>query len=325
MSMDSTLCNLPNNIPDLPLSFSPFLIFSFSACDYPFCLHDTDLDNRTCHSHRLATCWLADSSNPEECSEWSVEDAMFTGVKLNVDPKSEAGLAVSLFTSDIITLNDGPSKMLIDNWMTEERPHLNDVSNTQPGHCLQVVFTLPTILVIRARSITLYNSMLTRITTHSFGWVDGASITFCIHSHSDNPWVSQPNSIELYSLSCFPLTLTNNHPDMDFFNAPMPSSATSASRPLLYGSTHATLQWSHAGKSTMAVKRSLQPSSLVCLILPKEICAIITSEDRPASSNPTGMLKFSLISKVSEFFFLQSFILVCCMPTLVKMKCTSVY
>ncbi|PBK86122.1 hypothetical protein ARMGADRAFT_1066725 [Armillaria gallica] len=51
-----------------------------------------------------------------------------------------------------------------------------------------------------------------RISTHSFGWVDGAiatSISILICSQGDNPWASELNQLELYSLSSFPLILTS--------------------------------------------------------------------------------------------------------------------
>ncbi|PBK86163.1 hypothetical protein ARMGADRAFT_1169300 [Armillaria gallica] len=153
-----------------------------------------------------------------KCSEWSVKDAMFTGVMLNADPESEAGVAVSLsqrvvllhlnnneflheihsfdtdlravcFTSDIIALDDDAPKTLIYNWRTEE-----------------LVFTLNPILIIRARSTTLYDFTFTRIATHSFGWVDGASVTpksILIRSQSDNPRANEVSS------RCGPLRCTD--------------------------------------------------------------------------------------------------------------------
>ncbi|SJL10796.1 uncharacterized protein ARMOST_14190 [Armillaria ostoyae] len=189
----------------------------------------------------VLTIW--DITRQEKCSEWSPKGAIFTGVKLNADPDSEAAVVVSLsqrivllrldadgslheirsidtnlrpvsITGDVIALDDDASKMLIYNWKTEERAYLHDVGNNQHDHCLQVVFTPTTILVVRARSITLYTAppLPTRIATHSFGWVDGASATptsILIRSQSDNPWASELNSLELYSLASFPPALTS--------------------------------------------------------------------------------------------------------------------
>ncbi|PBK61097.1 hypothetical protein ARMSODRAFT_897248 [Armillaria solidipes] len=189
----------------------------------------------------VLTIW--DITRQQKCSEWSPKGAIFTEVKLNADPESEASVAVSLsqrivllrldddgflheirsidtdlrpvsITGDVIALDDDASKTLIYNWKTEERAYLDDVGNNQHDHCLQVVFTSTTILVVRARSITLYTGppLPTRIATHSFGWVDGASATptsILIRSQSDNPWASELNSLELYSLASFPPTLTS--------------------------------------------------------------------------------------------------------------------
>ncbi|KAK0189346.1 hypothetical protein F5146DRAFT_981897 [Armillaria mellea] len=187
----------------------------------------------------VLTIW--DVSRQLKCSEWLPKGAIFTGVKLNADPGSEAAVAVSLsqrivllrlddngslheirsveavlrpvsMTGDVIALSDDVSKTVIYNWRTDERAYLDDAGDAQHDHCLQVVVTPTTILVVRARSITLYDSALTRIATHSFGWVDGASATptsILIRSQSDNPWAPELNSLELYSLSSFPPTLVS--------------------------------------------------------------------------------------------------------------------
>ncbi|PBK61053.1 hypothetical protein ARMSODRAFT_1065472 [Armillaria solidipes] len=235
--------------------------------NYPFTLNDANLEHRTRQAYRRASRWLADSPlTPKsettfigspvseinvgiwsvltnmgyrgwaKCSEWSPNGAIFTGVKLNADPESEAGIAVSLsqrivllrldddgtldeirsIDSDLCPVNitgdrDDVSKMLIYNWKTEERAYLDDVGDSQHDNCLEVVFTPSNILVVRARSITLYGIALTRIDTHSFGWDDSASatpISILIRSQHDNPWASKLNSLELYSLSSFPPTLS---------------------------------------------------------------------------------------------------------------------
>ncbi|PBK61094.1 hypothetical protein ARMSODRAFT_1089932 [Armillaria solidipes] len=185
----------------------------------------------------VLTIW--DITRQQKCSEWSSKGAVFTGVKLNADPESEASVAVSLsqrivllrlddgilheirsvetdlrpvnITGDVIALSDDAdvSKTLIYNWKTDECAHLDDVGDNQHDHCLQVVFSPTTILVVCARSIALYTSPAqpTSISTHSFGWVDGASATptsILIRFQSDNPWASELNSFELYSLLLSP-------------------------------------------------------------------------------------------------------------------------
>ncbi|PBK61064.1 hypothetical protein ARMSODRAFT_1025973 [Armillaria solidipes] len=93
-------------------------------------------------------------------------------------------------TGDVMALDDDVSKTLIYNWRTAESADLDDVGDTQYDHYLQVIFTPPTILVVRARSITLYTSTFTCISIQSFGWVDGASPTSTsipIRSQTNNP------------------------------------------------------------------------------------------------------------------------------------------
>ncbi|PBK61089.1 hypothetical protein ARMSODRAFT_1025989 [Armillaria solidipes] len=110
----------------------------------------------------------------QKCSKWSRKCMIFTGVKLNADPESQASVVVSLsqmivllhldnngtlhenrpIKTDlcpvIIALSNDVSKMMIYSWKTEEHAHLDDVG-IQHNSCLQVVFTLLTILVVRAR------------------------------------------------------------------------------------------------------------------------------------------------------------------------------
>ncbi|KAK0229431.1 hypothetical protein EDD85DRAFT_776107 [Armillaria nabsnona] len=111
---------------------------------------------------------------------------------------------------DVIALCDDVSMMAIYNWKTDERAYLDDVDDTQYSHCLQVVFTRPP-----SSSSAHTPSLFTRPRlpasphTHTFDWLDGTSVTpasILIRSHSDNPWASEPNSLELCSSSP---TLTN--------------------------------------------------------------------------------------------------------------------
>ncbi|KAK0433871.1 hypothetical protein EV421DRAFT_1718140, partial [Armillaria borealis] len=159
--------------------------------------------------------------------------AIFTGVKLNADPESEADVAVSLsqiivliclddngflheirsvntdlrplsMIGNVMALGDDVSKTLIYNLRITESADLDDAGDTQYDHCLQVIFTPPTILVVRARSITLYTSTFNCISIQSFGWFDCASPTLTsivIRSQTDNPWASELNSLLPFLLS----------------------------------------------------------------------------------------------------------------------------
>ncbi|SJL17362.1 uncharacterized protein ARMOST_20912 [Armillaria ostoyae] len=195
-------------------------------------------------------------------------------MKLNVDPESEAAVAVSLsqrivllrldndgslheirsidtdlhpvtLSGDVIALDDNVSQTLIYNWKTDERAHLDGVDDAQHGHCLQVVFTSSTILVVRTHSIGLYTAppIPTRIATHSFGWVDGVSPTPTSILQSDNPWASELNSLVLYSLSSFFPILTGRVSSQR--GALRCTNVILGSEPLPYGSAHTTAPWSH--------------------------------------------------------------------------------
>ncbi|PBK61068.1 hypothetical protein ARMSODRAFT_1025975 [Armillaria solidipes] len=177
------------------------------ANDYFYPFEDTDLQYRTRHAYRLASRWLAgspltpksektfigspvcdikfvsgqgnrwlltirDIAQQQKCSEWFPKDAIFTQVRLNADPGSEADVTVAdnraptsgqqqdparnLFRrrrptpGDVIGLSEDISKTLIHNWKTNERAYLDDVGDTRHDYRLQVVFTPPTIFVVRA-------------------------------------------------------------------------------------------------------------------------------------------------------------------------------
>ncbi len=78
------------------------------------------------------------------------------------------------------------------------------------GRQMKLSSLWPPTLVVCALSITLYNSTFTHITTHPFGWVDGASAiptSILICCESDNPSASELNPLEIYSVSSFPPTL----------------------------------------------------------------------------------------------------------------------
>ncbi|PBK86062.1 hypothetical protein ARMGADRAFT_1128146 [Armillaria gallica] len=161
-------------------------------------------------------------------------------------------------TGDIIAVNHDVSQTVIYNWKTDESSHLNDVGDSQHDHYLQVVFTLPT-LVVRVSSITLYTSTFTRISTRSFDWIDGASATstsILIRVQIDNPWVSVHQSYTYSSSTCFLLFLQLLSPkyrrDVEPFDAPM-SSSVNESPP--HGSAHTTVPWAHTGRSATTARR----------------------------------------------------------------------
>lgn len=59
-------------------------------------------------------------------------------------------------TGDVIALIDDASKMHIYNWKIDQGAYLDDTSDSEHDHYIQVVFTLTTILVVPARYIAVY-------------------------------------------------------------------------------------------------------------------------------------------------------------------------
>ncbi|KAK0443445.1 uncharacterized protein EV420DRAFT_1025373 [Desarmillaria tabescens] len=287
-------CKRFNTLTRLHIVWTNAFKLDILSNGYPAPIDDTDLEQRTLHSYRLTSRWLANSplmpasetsftGSPvseikfipgrqhkwlltvskgtrsvlaiwdivrrHKCSEWSPRGVPFTGVRLNTDTESEASIAVALdgsqriallhldddgtlreihsfdidlhlvtLTGDIMALSDDLSKTLIYNWRTDERAYL-DEGDMQHGHCIQVIFTALTILVIRARSINLYTTLPflhgqthSPVASHSFRCVDGASATptsVLIRSEIDNSWISGLDLFKLYSISSFPPTFTS--------------------------------------------------------------------------------------------------------------------
>ncbi|KAK0443438.1 uncharacterized protein EV420DRAFT_1724005 [Desarmillaria tabescens] len=123
-------------------------------------------------------------------------------------------------TGDIIALIDNFSKTLIYNWKTDEQACLDEGGDMQYGHCIQVIFTALTVLVIRARSTNFYTTLPflhgqthSPVTSHSFGWVAGASATsssVLIRSKIDNSWITRFDLFKL--ISSFLPTFTSENP-----------------------------------------------------------------------------------------------------------------
>ncbi|PBK61087.1 hypothetical protein ARMSODRAFT_1065520 [Armillaria solidipes] len=158
------------------------------------CMTQLLFSHHTCHAYRLAPQgrqhkWVLTVSK----GIWSVltiwditrQQKYFNGLRKVTengpsafrrqwDPTQlrvvETDLRSVNITGDVKALSDDIPKTVIYNWKTEERAHLDDVGDNQHDHCLQFVFTAPTILVIRtACSITPYTAPPTCIATRSFG------------------------------------------------------------------------------------------------------------------------------------------------------------
>ncbi|KAJ7635754.1 hypothetical protein DFH06DRAFT_1220338 [Mycena polygramma] len=210
--------------------------------------------------------------------EWSRRDCLLLSFVLNDDPASSAVLAVSIiqeghtyieilslreeagfrslgtidspltpvhFRGDMLVLCDPIDVSVVVNWRTGasallQRPQ--DASQTAISlhdHCIQVVVGATYILVVRARSLTLFpNPPLTTdppivhapLALHSFGWVDGVAVTtiigdsphpdssststsppvpplsILIRPEPDDPWAADDaHSLDLYVLHPEPL------------------------------------------------------------------------------------------------------------------------
>ncbi|SJL10799.1 uncharacterized protein ARMOST_14193 [Armillaria ostoyae] len=159
----------------------------------------------------VLTIW--DITRQQTCSEWFRDGAAINAFELNTDPESEASMAVFLgrlqrlvllrldndgnlyeihsintdlhpvnLTGDLMALSDDRSKTVINNWKTGAHANLDDLSNSRPNCCFQVVFAPCTILVVRMFSVHLYaippllGETHTPIATHSFGWVNNVSV-----------------------------------------------------------------------------------------------------------------------------------------------------
>ena len=123
------------------------------------------------------------------------------------------------------------------------------LSKFQLDRCVQVVFAFKSILVIRARSIHLFPEpilnksmpLYAAIARHSFGWVDGISVSMaprsnpvdiCDHpSHSvisillraesDNPWSQEQHNLRFFTLSPNPhYDLALRHDNQSSANIP---------------------------------------------------------------------------------------------------------
>jgi hypothetical protein len=126
-------------------------------------------------------------------------------------------------------------------------PFCHRLSQTQHDRCIQIIFAYQSILVVRARSIHLFPKPILGssessaplywpIARHSFGWIDGVSVTMnsnrssvcgrdsppfeslsiLIRAESDDPWATDAHSLDLYKLEPNPLFVSSPQPgDID--------------------------------------------------------------------------------------------------------------
>ncbi|KDR65832.1 hypothetical protein GALMADRAFT_260029 [Galerina marginata CBS 339.88] len=162
---------------------------------------------------------------------------------------------------DFLALSNDISQTAVWNWQNGqyailEHP-IEDPSVTQLNGCIQVLFAHQSILVARARSIHLFPfpdlkpsdpdqepaTPYAPLAQHSFGWVDGESVTICpflsdhmpanpkalwqplsilVRGESDDPWASDIHFLELYTLERNHAYFTPDSPDQDHSSSTLP-------------------------------------------------------------------------------------------------------
>ncbi|KAJ6485470.1 hypothetical protein C8R47DRAFT_980299 [Mycena vitilis] len=253
---------------------------------------------------------------PMKRFEWAPRDCLLVSFVLNEDPASKAVLAVSViqeghtyieisslheeagfrslgsidspltpvhFHGDILVLCDPIDLSVVVNWRTGASALLQRPQDTSQSaislhdHCIQVVVGTTYILVVRARSLTLFpNPPLTTdapithapLALHSFGWVDGVAVTtiigdsnhfdseptsppvpplsILIRPEPDDPWAADDaHSLDLYVL----------HPEPLFPNSTLRPYSFPPVRTARVASTRGSLQCSaiHLGTHGTAV------------------------------------------------------------------------
>ncbi|KAJ7882537.1 hypothetical protein B0H14DRAFT_2702955 [Mycena olivaceomarginata] len=243
--------------------------------------------------------------------EWSRRDCLLQNFVLNDDDTADAVLAVSViqeshthveimfihqelgfcsvgtinsaltpvyFHGDLVVLCDAVDASIIINWRSGasallQRPQ--DAAQTAAislnDRCIQVMFTVAGILVVRARSLTLFpNPPLTAdppavhppIAMHSFGWVDGVavapilgstppdsppSLSILIRHEPDDPWAADDtHELDLYILypePAFPLSTLRPYTFPPVHAARVPSKRGSLQCSALRLGAHATAVW----------------------------------------------------------------------------------
>ncbi|KAJ6610515.1 hypothetical protein B0H10DRAFT_2193343 [Mycena sp. CBHHK59/15] len=199
--------------------------------------------------------------------EWSRRDCLLQSFVLNGDSACEGALAVSVtqaghshvelmsihkdagfriirsiasnlspvyLRGDLIVLCDPIDLTLVLNWRTgatailQRPPALLESVISVHDRCTQILFEADCVLVVRARSLTLFpNPPLERPATvhaplisHSFGWVDGVAVTTILSSNStSNTGVTRPLSILIRPEPDDPWAGDDEH-DLDLYTLP---------------------------------------------------------------------------------------------------------
>ncbi|KAF7358391.1 Acid protease [Mycena venus] len=264
----------------------------------------------------IIAVWELSNSRAQKRFEWSRRDCLLQNFILNGDTMSDAMLAVSViqeghtymeilsirrdlgfvslgtidsalnpvyFHGDILILCDPIDVSVVLNWKTGHSAILRrpqDESLTAISlndRCIQVMFPAAGILVVRARTLTLFpNPPLTPgppvvyapLAVHSFGWVDGAAVTtilgptptlddsnslppqplsILIRPEPDDPWAADSDhALDLHVLRSeptFPLSTTRPYIFPPVHTARAPSTRGSLQCSDLRLGPHGTAVW----------------------------------------------------------------------------------
>ncbi|KAJ6536852.1 hypothetical protein B0H19DRAFT_1181976 [Mycena capillaripes] len=231
---------------------------------------------------------LSDSvARPLKRFEWSRRGCLLQSFVLNDDLTSDAVLAVSMvegghtyveilalkketgfyslglidspltpvyFHGDVLVLCDPIDISLVMNWKTRASAilrHPQDAAQTAISindHGIQVIFATTSILVVRARSLTLFpNPSLTvdppavhaPLAVHSFGWVDGVAVTIIVDPDSNSDIAAPPPlSILIRPEPDDPWAADDAH-NLDLYVLrPEPAFPQSTTRPYIFPPVH---------------------------------------------------------------------------------------
>ncbi|KAH9927373.1 hypothetical protein B0H21DRAFT_133967 [Amylocystis lapponica] len=174
---------------------------------------------------------------------------------------------------DLIAFSNDSFETTIMNWRSGAAALLCSSEepadqNFQYNRCLRVLFAHRSVLIVRARSVELFSQPSLHppgapslsshpIASHSFGWIDGVSVSpqlpdphgdapsieslsILLRAESDNPWSSDAYTIDLFSIQPNP-TYTDDTPASDASTAVSSPPAGPAALPYVFPPVHTML------------------------------------------------------------------------------------
>ncbi|KAJ3800040.1 hypothetical protein GGU11DRAFT_774748 [Lentinula aff. detonsa] len=199
--------------------------------------HEIGLFNISDAGELLSICTIP--SVPTRASTLTEEDSLFLQAMQPMKPMTLSGqlLAMSDDTASTVIYNWKTGAFAV---LEHEE---DEVGVWKHDHVIQVVFAYRSVLVVRAKSVHLFPepelclaspspvdfkdfstppglAIYSPIANHTFGWVDGVSVVptysdspvysqpgtlrILVRLQSDNPWMANEHSLDLYELSLNP-------------------------------------------------------------------------------------------------------------------------